>query len=74
MPDTLKGRQHGEKSFIKGLSFIASSSGDANTSVVDVKQRTNCQDSTSPFSIGNMIPGPFNPGKSRPAAALLNHP
>ncbi len=26
-----------EKSCIKGLSFIASSSGDANTSVVDVK-------------------------------------
>jgi anaerobic selenocysteine-containing dehydrogenase len=26
-----------EKSFLKGLSFIASSSGDANTSVVDVK-------------------------------------
>ena len=27
----------GERSFIKGLSFIASSSGDANTSVIDVK-------------------------------------
>ena len=31
------GNELGEKSFIKGLSFIASSSGDANSSIVDVK-------------------------------------
>ena len=37
MPEDKDGLTAGERSCIKGLSFIASSSGDANTSIVDVK-------------------------------------
>ena len=37
MPKPKSRDENSENSFIKGLSFIASSSGDANTSVVDVK-------------------------------------